>query len=175
MHCSKCEYGALDKSLVNEHNERKHRSSENIATQEGIFKCDVCEKTFLKNSLFQFHICNPDVKFVCESCTFISLTATELLTHDQSCHATKKPLSCTYCGFETTEENSLKSHMVGEHANTAKDDIEEPSACDGCSLVLANFNLLKENVQMYHTVEVMHVCYVLYISSFHSYFELPVW
>ena len=45
--------------------------------------------------------------------------------------------------------------MVGEHANTAKDDIEEPSACNGCSLVLTNFNLLKENVQMYHTVEVM--------------------
>ena len=146
VHCSKCEYGALDKSLVDEHTERKHESNENIATQEGIFK----------NSLFQFHICNPDVKFACESCTFISLTATELLTHDQSCHATKKPLSCTYCGFETTEETSLKSYMVGEHDNPAKGDIEEPSACEGCNLVLANVNLLQEHVQMYHTVEVMH-------------------
>ena len=88
VHCSKCEYGALDKSLVDEHFERKHRPSENFAIQE-IFKCDVCEKTFIKNSLFQFHICNTEIKFASNSCTFISLRATELLAHVQSCHETK--------------------------------------------------------------------------------------
>ena len=75
-------------------------------------------KKFL-NSLFQFHKCNPDTKFACESCTFISLSATGLLSHVQSYHVTQRPLSCSLCVFKTTDESQLKSHVITEHEDSA--------------------------------------------------------
>ena len=152
VHCSKCEYGALDRSLVDEHTERKHKSNENIATQE-IFKCDVCENTFHKNSLFQFHICKPDIKFACKSCTFISLEATELLSHVQSYHVTQKPFSCSYCDFSTTEESCFKSHVATSHDDSAKCDIAEPSIyCFNCSMCdfTGNKSDIDKHVQAEH-------------------------
>ena len=118
----------MDKSLVDEDIDRKHKLNENIATQ-GNFSCDVCEQTFLKNSIFQFHICKPDIKFACESCSFISLTATELLTHVQSYHVPQKP-------------------EMREHTKTK---LVEPFPCEACGLMLASFNLLQEHVGIHHS------------------------
>ena len=44
------------------------------------------------------------------------------------------------------------SHILKKHENPSS---IEPFLCDGCSLVLAYFNLLQEHVQMYHPAKVM--------------------
>ena len=124
-------------------------------TKRSFQMASLWDKKFL-NSLFQFHKCNPDTKFACESCTFISLSATELLTHLQSYHVTQRPLSCSLCVFKTTDESQLKSHVITEHEDLATNDIDELSSviCGQCGLMFSD-----ELQCNSHMREHMYKCY----------------
>ena len=120
-----------------------------------ILRINVNEKSYKGEIRFKYHICTPESKFACQSCTFRAIELPELLTHVQKGHG-KPLLPCVYCEYKTSNQSELCDHIEEKHVHI----LLSCSHCDFKTLgqncltmhveTARNENCLKEHVLSEH-------------------------
>ena len=96
--CNICEFETSKQSMLVEHKEAKHKSTEEINKEKTVFECNRCETDFQYGFLLKNHTCIPTFKYPCEICTFVAISVGEILEHMNAIHS-KNSTPCSFCEF----------------------------------------------------------------------------
>ena len=151
MVCEKCEYRAEDKGIMESH--MKYHTGKTVhtcficefeATRQSILEdhmdhqCEHCEQTFKHLFVKRYHSCKQVSKYACSTCSFMSVSLDEHLTHIEKTHINpynKDIWKCDRCDFVTSAVDNLTSHKQASH-KTMKVDVKLKEqivlACDQC-------------------------------------------
>ena len=150
MVCEKCEYRAEDKGIMESHMKYHTGKTvhtcfiyEFEATRQSILEdhmemkpqqknpwwyeaelknhqCEHCEQTFKHLFVKRYHSCKQVSKYACSTCSFMSVSLDEHLTHIEKTHINpynKDIWKCDRCDFVTSAVDNLTSHKQASHKN----------------------------------------------------------
>lgn len=101
--CDKCLKKFKSKYLLQVHKDKEHKK----------FKCTKCPELFNTIYMKKRHMAKVhDEKFKCDSCDKFFLKNNELLKHKERMHLQLKSIVCSVCGFRVFSKDLLKLHMV---------------------------------------------------------------
>ena len=153
--CSHCDYEGR-KDHLELHIDKKHPEH-----GEKNFLCDKCDKSFIFQSSFEYHVKNScknsedceiinakrkeKSKLVCTKCGKMYSSTNDLKRHIDSFHLKLKQFKCTKCPAAFTREGSLQYHIKTLHENNYE---EHP--CSQCDKVFKLNDSLKHHVLSVH-------------------------
>jgi len=131
--CSTCQEEFTSKELLNDHNDKNHKSNDK-------FECPVCKTMLDEEKSFATHFLevhrvnnvpavqppgNTGEKLKCEFCNIECTTVSDLEVHKVAEHT----YSCDTCGYSGTSVSGIEKHILETHvhSNTAG-----KFSCDEC-------------------------------------------
>ena len=146
------------KNLIN--HTKKHRKIEQESTSK--WKCEKCDKTFLKNRNLQIHFQNTHGeknKIPCPQCGKVFIRYNSISRHIRDVHEKRHAHKCDICHKTFNRPVHLNEHMQLFHSNNQRNQ------CDICEKTFVDINLHKMSV---HTQKIpQHKCNICE-KYFHS-------
>ena len=89
-----------------------------IGVKELKFKCDFCEKSFIRKDYLERHIIavhDESRGHICNNCGKVLTSKRNLEDHIKSVHEGQKDFQCHFCDKAFTLETGLKQHIIRAH------------------------------------------------------------
>jgi KRAB domain-containing zinc finger protein len=154
---------------------KDHLRVDNETLHEGkkAFKCNDCNKPFLKKSHLTRHekthlnrnLVSQDSKrktYACKTCEKVFGRIEHLKDHTKTVHKRKKPYKCNECTKEFSKKNGLTIHMQSIHNEN------DPFSCKFCESLFKNRESLATHYSTIHSEEPMRQCKLCKGSQFFS-------
>ena len=118
LQCEFCDFVAAFPTLLQSHIETKHKNKvKKVPDEEGVknFLCDKCSFSSLTNVTLLAHIANVHTaEFKCSDCNYKSKFKGNLSKHQILKHGPTNT-TCTLCEFSSDERSEMKEHIVKIH------------------------------------------------------------
>ena len=107
--CDQCDFQCNNRDSLRSHQVRKHAPK--------VMACDQCEAVFSNFRSRKSHIrdVHSAQQFYCEYCDHSTAVKASLDMHIKSRHTTTANFVCSFCPFETTDSDEIRSHREKEH------------------------------------------------------------
>ena len=99
----------------------------NVHTEDRIYQCQICQKTFKSVSVLNNHIQSHNKKFDCSKCSKIFSTQSYLNMHIKHYHENPNNFECESCGRKFNQKSNLKTHQKVHEKNRP-----QPYKCQRC-------------------------------------------
>ena len=90
--------------------------------------------------------------FACAKCSTSFQLASELHTHQESCHKAEKEFLCDQCGAVFSRKSSMKRHLQTVHLK------ERPYKCNECGKTFARKSNVSDHITTYHSNQTPYQC-----------------
>ena len=117
--CGVCEFETRKKATLDNHMDRKHKANSKVDTR--VFNCGKCEKVFVGQLRFTYHICNPkSYRYPCDynNCEFNGTDVSDIAKHIYDKHR-RTVHSCQHCDDEFEDKSTLMEHIQAKHKEIA--------------------------------------------------------
>ena len=125
---------------------RSHIEGREVSSVNGKYECDVCQKTFVSNTVVRLHkqSVHDGVKYDCDQCDYQATSRGNLKIHIQSKHEGVK-YACDQCDYQATQQSSLNRHIQSQHEGIRY-------ACDHCDYQAIQKGYLRTHTKNMHKV-----------------------
>ncbi|XP_032454166.1 zinc finger protein 26-like [Nasonia vitripennis] len=141
--CDKCEYRALTKHYLKNHEIRKHST-------EYPFECDHCKKRFKIKMDLKFHLgTHSDSQHMCDVCGKMYTSPESLYKHRRVMHLNEYKFKCPKCWQKLLSQESLDQHLESHKVL---------HSCDQCDLKFTKKYYVTRHKRRVHMVEKNKLC-----------------
>ena len=124
------------------------------------YKCDFCEKSFIKNQFLEHHVYTThkahkeeQPSYVCGTCSKRYKSYSSLKIHVQKVHEGKKD-QCKVCGISYSDKSRLTRHVQRVHEKLNM----KTHICETCGKGITNAAALREHKRAVHDGHKDHAC-----------------
>ncbi|XP_054284762.1 zinc finger protein 62 homolog isoform X2 [Macrosteles quadrilineatus] len=152
------EQSTVDETIDSNKTTTRCKKKSRIPAGELKYKCETCEKGFVRLKNLEAHMATHSVEFKCEKCPYTTEHRRNLMRHVVVHFGEdEKKYSCPYCSYTAGKSSYLRIH-VARHLD------EKPHKCTVCSYGTAVLDTLNKHMAT-HTGQREFACSHCYYSA----------